>query len=100
MVLPLFAPGGVEVAIILLISLFLFSPIVALAYLVLFRPDREDDATADRVDELEAEVEQLRERLETADGREESGTLDADAPEGGDADSSNDESGRTAPDDD
>lgn len=70
MVLPLFAPGGVEVAIILVISLLLFSPVVALAYLVLFRPDRGDDATADRVDELEAEVADLRERLEseTPDG--------------------------------
>lgn len=72
MTLPLLVPGGVEVAIILFVSLLLFSPVVALAYLVLFRPDREDDATADRVDELEAEVAELRERLEseTGDGDE------------------------------
>lgn len=78
MVLPLFAPGGVEVAIILLISLLLFSPVVALAYLVLFRPDKDGDATADRVDELEAEVADLRERLDAAEEESDDAT-DGDA---------------------
>lgn len=73
MLLPLFAPGGLELAVILVVSLLLFSPLVALAYVLLFRPDRDD--TEERVADLEAEVADLRERLDDGGG--------ADAPDGG-----------------
>jgi hypothetical protein len=84
MSLPLFVPGGVEIAIVLFVSLLLFSPIVALAYLVLFRPDREADETADRVDDLEAEVADLRDRLDDAEAGGAAGDADADDELAGD----------------
>lgn len=92
MVLPLFAPGGVELAVVLVVSLLLFSPLVALAYVVLFRPD--DDATEERVADLEAEVADLRERLDDRDTTEPRG-----GEAGGDGDG-HDGDGRDSRDDD
>lgn len=55
-------PGGPELLVVLLVSLLLFSPLLALVYLVLFREQVNDD-TDERVADLEAEVAELRERL-------------------------------------
>jgi hypothetical protein len=74
MVLPLFAPGGVELAVVLLVSLLLFSPLVALAYVVLFRPD---DATEER-------IAGLRERLDDGDATDPSDDDTRDDADGGD----------------
>jgi|GEM_PF-4352200 len=63
MALPLLvgAPGAMELLVVLLVSLLLFSPLVALAYVTLFRPDRVDES---RLDDLETEVSRLRARLD------------------------------------
>ena len=65
MALPLLvgAPGAMELLVVLLVSLLLFSPLVALAYVTLFRPDRVDES---RLDDLETEVSRLRARLDDA----------------------------------
>ncbi|TKX75598.1 preprotein translocase subunit TatA [Halorubrum sp. GN11_10-6_MGM] len=70
-------PGGPELLILLIIAVLLFGvPLVLLGGGVLFLALRSDDedAEADRIAELEAEVERLREQV---DG-------DPDEPEGDD----------------
>ncbi|ELZ37752.1 sec-independent protein translocase component TatA [Halorubrum saccharovorum DSM 1137] len=71
-------PGGPELLIILIIFVLLFGvPLVVIAGAVLFLTLRSDDEPdADRIAELEAEVERLRERVsdepEEADGDDQS----------------------------
>ena len=72
-------PGGPELLIILLISVLIFGvPLVVIAGAVVFLTLRSDDgeADADRIAELEAEVERLREQVddepEEADGGDQS----------------------------
>jgi sec-independent protein translocase protein TatA len=72
-------PGGPELLIILLISVLIFGvPLVVIAGAVVFLKLRSDDgeADADRIAELEAEVERLREQVddepEEADGGDQS----------------------------
>jgi sec-independent protein translocase protein TatA len=60
-------PGGPELLIILLISVLIFGvPLVVIAGAVAFLRLRSDDgeADADRIAELEAEVERLREKVD------------------------------------
>jgi sec-independent protein translocase protein TatA len=59
-------PAGPELVIIMLIAVLLFGvPLVVIAGAVLFLKLRSDgdDADADRIAELEAEVERLREQV-------------------------------------
>jgi sec-independent protein translocase protein TatA len=59
-------PAGPELAIIMLIAVLLFGvPVVVIAGAVLFLKLRSDgdEADADRIAELEAEVERLREQV-------------------------------------
>jgi sec-independent protein translocase protein TatA len=59
-------PAGPELVIIMLIAVLLFGvPVVVIAGAVLFLKLRDDDegADADRIAELEAEVERLREQV-------------------------------------
>lgn len=74
------APGGVELLVVLLVSLVLFSPLLALVYLLLFR--ERASGTDERVAELESEVADLRERLDARADDEGSGTDDG-ADDGG-----------------
>jgi sec-independent protein translocase protein TatA len=72
-------PGGPELVILLLVLVLLFGvPVVVIAGAVLFFGLRDDDgaADADRVAELEAEVDRLREMVD--DGGDE---RDADGDE-------------------
>ncbi|QKY16231.1 preprotein translocase subunit TatA [Halorubrum sp. CBA1229] len=60
-------PAGPELVIIMLIAVLLFGvPLVVIAGAVLFLKLRSDgeEADADRIAELEAEVERLREKVE------------------------------------
>ncbi|WP_435095395.1 preprotein translocase subunit TatA [Halorubrum sp. N11] len=60
-------PGGPELVIILLIAVLLFGvPLVLIAGAVLFLRQRSDgdEAEADRIADLEAEVERLREKVD------------------------------------
>jgi len=67
-------PAGPELVIIMLIAVLLFGvPVVVIAGAVLFLKLRSDGAEtdADRIAELEAEVERLREKVEVADESDE-----------------------------
>jgi len=60
-------PGGPELLVILMISVLLFGvPIALIAGAVVFLKRRSDgeEADADRIAELEAEVERLREKVD------------------------------------
>ncbi|OYR54256.1 preprotein translocase subunit TatA [Halorubrum sp. E3] len=60
-------PGGPELLILLVVLVLLFGvPLVVIAGVVLFFRTRSDgaDADADRIAELEAEVERLREKVD------------------------------------
>jgi len=60
-------PAGPEIVIILLIAVLLFGvPLVVIAGVVLFLKLRSDgdEADTDRIAELEAEVERLREKVD------------------------------------
>jgi cell division protein FtsB len=61
-----FVPGGVELAVILLVFLLLFAPAILaiVAGLYLYRQ------RTDRIEELEAEIEELRKRVEGDSHRE------------------------------
>jgi len=66
---PLQIPGAIELAVILLIFLILAVPIVALVLAIRWyrgRPDT-DDATEERIEELEAEVAELKSELEATE---------------------------------
>lgn len=56
----LFVPGGVELVVIVLVFLLLFAPAIlaVLVGLYLYRQ------RTDRIEELEAEIEELRKRVE------------------------------------
>ena len=69
MPLPLQIPGAIELAVILLIFLILLVPIVVLVLGIRWYRGRSDtdDATEERIDELEAEVAELKSELEATE---------------------------------
>ncbi|MFB6134130.1 MAG: preprotein translocase subunit TatA [Halanaeroarchaeum sp.] len=58
-------PGGIELAVIVLIFVLLFGvPLVLLGVLGYWVASPDEDVTAERVEALEAEVAELKSRLE------------------------------------
>lgn len=66
----LFVPGGIELVVILLIAVLLFGVPLALVtgFVVLTRARRGDAVTEEDVEELKAEVAEMREALEEVRG--------------------------------
>ncbi|MFC7044970.1 preprotein translocase subunit TatA [Halobacteriaceae archaeon GCM10025711] len=64
--LPVGVPGGMELAVIFLLAVFVLGPIV-LVYLIASRLLGRRSPDAERVRELEAEVDRLRHRVEELD---------------------------------
>lgn len=70
-------PGGVELLVVLFVSLLLFSPLVALVYLMLFRRQVES-VDEDRLADHESEVAEMRTRLDAETGDDDGEADDAD----------------------
>ncbi|WP_232687442.1 hypothetical protein [Halobacterium zhouii] len=60
-------PGGMELAVIFLLGLFLFVPLVLVVLGVRWATSTSSESRNDRVEELEDEVEDLRQRVEDDD---------------------------------